>query len=227
MPHRPELPDHFEIPQTVGQWTYDPESNKNGHVWYGPDRETAVGVFCPVNSVYVMVSDERCIGLERGDRIFEKEIADVEDRQAEKMRTVESAAEHAVDWMADNDPQDWSCERVHDCVLDAPAGYEVALYEVATRTSTVYYHRIGTDPECVLGQDTPPENITPETYPYIRVKVYRGSGNAEVALSPWTRAHDDQVAEIREPPEGCGVEVAVSMARQYVRDGHAQGGWRR
>lgn len=41
---KPTLPDGYTLPETVGEWGHAPESNKNGHAWYGPEGECAVAV---------------------------------------------------------------------------------------------------------------------------------------------------------------------------------------
>lgn len=218
MVNKPPLPEDVGLPETIGDWTHDPESNKNGHTWYSQSGDTAVAVLAPVDTVYVAVLDERCIGLERGERIFETCIPEDADRQQVKREFAGEAVNAAIDWMQDNDPQDWACPRVCESVFDTPDGYQLAMYEIGLQSSTIYYYRTGAAERSSLGSREPPEEVSTDTYPYLTIEVYRGSGNATVSLAPWTRAHDHEMEEVVETPEECGLDVALTMARQYLRE---------
>jgi len=218
MVHKPPLAANVVLPKSIGEWTLDPESAKNGHTWYGPNGETSVGVFASAGSVYVKVMDERCHGLERGERTFETEIPDEGDHQAVKKELVADAVTAAINWMESHEPTAWSCDAVNESVFDPPAGYQLAFYDVGLQSSIIYYHRTGREQRTVLGSGRPPEDLTLENCPYLVIETYRGSGNTTVSLSPWKRAHDDEMREVVDTPEECGLDVGLSMARQFIRE---------
>ena len=58
--------------------------------------------------------------------------------------------------------------------------------------------------------------VTTETYPYLVVQKWRGSGNATVALAPWDYAHETEMVDVRNPPDGCGLDIALTIARNYA-----------
>lgn len=50
----------------------------------------------------------------------------------------------------------------------------------------------------------------------------RGTGEDDrvdlLWLAPWDYAHDCEMVDVREPPEECGLEIAVTIARNYAAD---------
>lgn len=222
MGHRLRLPDAFEVPTQVNGWTRDPEPY-NGEAWFGPDREQSVVAFNSLETVYAEVRDERCSGFETGERIFERELEQPETETVPEMRErVRSAnaalVEDLAAWMRANPPGQWSRTRVREAVFEAPVGYELADYYIESRQSRVVYHRVGAEAPSRLAGIGKPETVDPETFPYLVVEVWAGSGNATVALAPWRHAHDHEMQEVVETPDECGLDIALSMARQYARE---------
>lgn len=117
---KPTLPDGYGLPETVGEWTHDPESNKNGHAWYGPDGQCAVAVYNSVGRVYARVSDERVSGFARGRELWECDVDDVP--RADQPPLVADAIEHAVAWMQQHAPP-WRHPAVVEAALTPPPGY--------------------------------------------------------------------------------------------------------
>lgn len=219
MPHRSPLPTGYDVPERVGRWTYDSDSGKNAHAWYGPDRETAVGVFANPATIDAYVFEERCYGLDRKQQVAGCPQPDADDDVAAAVREV---IEDAVAWMQSTTPAEWEHPDVNRHVFDAPAGYELAFYELSSRQHLVYYHYEDAPEYSSLyrenkaaGKETP---VTPETYPYFVIECWRGSGNATLSLAPWKRAHDSERVEVRDLPDECGLDIALKYAREYARE---------
>jgi hypothetical protein len=68
------------------------------------------------------------------------------------------------------------------------------------------------------GERAPESDPTPSTRAYLVVKAWRRSGNSTVALAPWLRASDEKMETVVEPPEECGLPVALKLAREYVAE---------
>lgn len=222
---KPPLPDGYELPASINGWHHDPESNKNGHAWYSADGETAVAVFSGFESVRAVVSDERCDGLGRGQRVYEREYEnDTDGRERERLerQAVVDGIDAAREWMHETEPEEWAHPDVCEAVFDAPIGYELEYYFLEDRESTVYYRREDAEKVSRFAGMHEPETYTRETCPYLYVHQWNGSGNATVALAPWLRAHGPkskhpEIKPVVETPDECGLEVAVTMARQWVR----------
>jgi len=223
---KPPLPDGYELVESINGWHHAPASNKNGHAWYAADGETAVAVYSGFGRVRVSVTDERCDGLERGVRIYEAEYDDdceSRERDRREARAVADGIDVAHAWMRETAPAEWSNPAVCVAVFDAPPGYTLARYYLENREATVYYRREGADCPVRLGRIEEPDDYTPETCPFLYVHEWRGSGNTTVALAPWLRAHGPgsqhpEIREVVETPSECGLEVAVTIAREWVAD---------
>lgn len=214
MPVRPALPDAFDPPDRVNGWVYDDEASWNAHVWTAPDAPQSVGVFDHHDEVVVLAIDDRVQGFKNRVPVATVEATDGGGRS--------DAAAHAigeaVGWMEATPPGTWTHPHVDEAVFDAPPGYKLTHYYLETREAIVYYHRKGAHGgRRLAGIGTPngPE-VTPETYPYLVVKAWLGSGNASVALAPWDYAHDSEMVDVRDPPEECGLEIALTIARDYA-----------
>ncbi|QCW05252.1 hypothetical protein [Natrinema pallidum] len=223
---KPPLPDGDELPREINGWHHRPESNKNGHAWYAADGETAVAVYSGFGRVYVSVTDERCDGLERGVRIYEdgyEDDIDGRERDRHEARAVVDGIDAACEWMGETAPAEWSNPAVCEAVFDAPPGYSLERYYLENREATVYYRRDGTESITRFPGHADPDQYTLETCPYLYVHEWRGSGNATVALAPWLRAHGSsskhpEIREVAETPAECGLEVAVTVAREWARE---------
>lgn len=216
MPARPPLPDSFELPGHVNGWVHNPDSSKNGHVWTGENAERSVGVFSGISDrVRVAVSDDRVTGYSSSVQVVERE-QETDETQADATAW---GVERAVAWMEQHAPDEWDHPHVEEAAFDPPVGYELDTYCLGDRQHVVCYRR--EDVDDVLdyagghGLDTEP---TLDTRAYLFIETWRGSGNSTIALSPWLRAHDHMMDEIIEPPEECGLEVALNHVREYVRE---------
>lgn len=220
MPARPKLPDGYDLPTDVNGWTHDPESGRNAHVWTCDEEDVSLGVFNTLGTAKVKVFDDRVNGFQSGVTLREVEI-DEQYTEAER-ETVADVLEYGLEWMERTEPSEWSHPDVEEAVFDAPAGYRLDRYFLEARDTTIYYRREGADRDVrMAGIGHPTEEgdpITPETYPYLVIHTWNGSGKSRVALAPWLRAHDDEMHEVVEPPEECGLEIALRCARDWVQD---------
>jgi len=216
MPVRPALPDAYDLPNRVNGWLYDDEATWNAHVWTAPDAPQSVAVFDHQNELDVLVIDDRVQGFEKRVTVATVNATENGDRSQDVPRAIEEA----VAWMEATPPGTWTHPDVDEAVFNAPPGYELTHYYLENRKDIIYYHRNGADErQRLAGIGLPdPDEATPETYPYLVVKAWRGSGNATVALAPWDYAHDSEMVAAREPPERCGLEIALRVARDYAAD---------
>jgi len=229
MTAKPPLPDGYELPTAVNGWVHAPASNKNGHIWMAPDDTASVGVYGFGGDLYVKLLDERVTGFGRADRVYdtrydhEKDHIQPADPDALTTDVVE-CVEAAIDWMNRNEPP-WRHPDVEDAVFDPPAGYVLDRYYLEARQHVVYYRRQDADSAVNMAGgrrgDTDP---TIDTRAYLRLTTWRGSGNSTVALAPWLRAHDHECHEVVDCPDECGLAIAVTLAREWVRE---QTGWER
>lgn len=214
MPVRPGLPDAYDLPSVVNGWVYDDEASWNAHVWTAPDAPQSVAVFNHHDEVPVQAIDDRVQGFENRVTVATVEATADGDRSLDIARAIEEA----VEWMEATPPSTWTHPDVDEAVFDAPPGYELTHYYLESREVIVYYHRKGgLEGRRLAGIGASDgSEATPETYPYLVVKVWRGSGNASVALAPWDYAHDSEMVDVRDPPEECGLEIALTIARDYA-----------
>ncbi len=233
---KPDLPSGCSLPELVNDWELDPTSNKNGHVWYSPDKTQSVAIYSHLGKVHSKISDERATGLERGEPITSVEldsgnsettgkeennhVFDVADTS--KARNEEEALsyvlEKSINWMESNAPGSWEHPRINEAAFEAPTGFELARYYLASRETTIYYHRTGEQTGVRMGESEAPDEVTFSNYPYLVVHCWKGNGNATIALAPWLRAHDEEMEEVVDTPEGCGLDIALSKAREFVQE---------
>jgi hypothetical protein len=216
MVNRPPLPDGFDPPTEVNGWDHAPESNKNGHIWAGESAQRSVGVFSGITgSVRVAVFDDRVDGFCNKVQPVERTYEDGET-QAEAMAW---GVERAIAWMDRHAPDRWDHPHVEEAVFDPPVGFVLDRYYLEEREHIVCYRQEGTEKNVNMAGGRPPDTEPSlETRAYLYVEAWRGSGNATVSLAPWLRAHDDEKHEIVEPPEECGLAIALKLAREWVRE---------
>lgn len=222
MTAKPTLPYGYELPPAVNGWTHAPESNKNGHIWTGPEGAAAVGVFGSMGEIRVRVLDERVSGFARSKRIFQSEYdhsVDYFERADADAPTpaVVEGVEAAVDWMKRNGPP-WTHPDVEPAAFEAPPGFVLDRYYIEERQQIVCYRQQDAESAVSLSGRPPDTEPSLETRKYLYVETWRGSGNATVALAPWLRAHDDEKHEVLEPPAECGLDVALLLAREWVAE---------
>lgn len=213
MTRKPRLPDDYDIPEGGGEWSHNPESTKNGHIWESPSGDAVVGVFggSIFDQVRVEVIDERVKGFARSNDIERIEIRDGDEEE----EVVVEGIETAVRWMETTDAREWEHSEVNTAAFDAPVGYELEHYFLEEQQTTIYYRREETPDKTKGFVDDDDPGI--RDYNYLVVQVWRGNGNATVAVAPWTRAHDDEMWRVREPPEECGLDIALKEARDFAR----------
>lgn len=216
MTTRPPLPDGYDLPVKVNGWHHDTESNKNGHVWTRPDGERSVAVFCHLETVRVTASDNRVNGFASNPDQIRRNVRDGESKREATVWGVEKV----VEWMRRHDPDAWNCPGVNEAVFDPPAGYDLEYYFVEEREQIVYYHEQGARERSSLAslREEPIGELDPEAYTYLNVHEWRGSGTATVALAPWVHAHDEEMDDVVDCPDECGLDVALKLAREWVAE---------
>lgn len=222
MTAKPPLPDGYELPHEVNGWVHNPKSNKNSHTWYAPDDSAAVGVFGFGGEITVKVLDERVSGFGRSKRVFETEYEHEKDYYEPADSDAPTPAivkgiEAAVRWMEVSDT-DWKHPAVKEAVFDPPVGFELDRYYLEEREHIVCYRQKGEEKEVSMSGRRLDTEPSLETRKYLYVEAWRGSGNVTVALAPWLRAHDEEKHEVLEPPEECGLDVALKLAREWVQE---------
>lgn len=216
MVSKPPLPEDYDIPSEVNGWVHSPESNKNGHIWTSESAERSVGVFFGVSgSVRVAVFDDRIGGFCNKIQPVERHLDDNEtDAEATAW-----AIERAVAWMEHHDPENWTHPHVEEAVFDPPAGFVLDRYYLEEREHIVCYRQADAETAVSISGDCDLDTeANLETRAYLYVEAWRGSGNATISLAPWLRAHDHEKHEVVEPPEECGLEVALKLAREWVEN---------
>ncbi|EMA56628.1 hypothetical protein [Halococcus thailandensis] len=216
MVNKPPLPEGFGLPAEVNGWVHTPKSNKNGHVWISESAQRSVGVFSGITDrVRVAVFDDRVDGFCSKIQPVERSLEDGET-QAEATAW---GVERAVAWMERQIPERWDHPHVEEAVFDPPVGFVLDRYYLEEREHTVCYRQGDTEKAVSMVGGRPPETEPSlETRAYLYVEVWRGSGNATIALAPWLRAHDHEKHEIANPPEECGLAVALKLAREWVQE---------
>jgi len=213
MPVRPTFPDSVELPSAVNGWRHDPEATRNAHLWRNEDGSAAVGIYPYTESTLVKVDDPRAKGLETNVTILEVSHDGISRKEANRQ-----ALCAAVEWMEETDPMKWQHPDILEAVFTPPAGFSLEAYYLDSRTATIYYKRDSYNPDTADIDYRNPKEWACEEVPYLYVHVWRGSGKATVAAAPWTHAHGPgdkhwEVEPVAEPPEDCGLEVALSVAR--------------
>ena len=216
MANRPSIPDNHELPTKVGPWEYDSEATWNGHVWIAEGSPIEVMVFNHISMTRAIVRDSRIKGFDSEHKIESKELPDsVSSPDPEHAEATWWGIEQAVWWMERHDP-DWQHPGVDETVFDAPPGFELDSYAVGNREIIIRYAQPGDALEMAGRRlDTEPSLSTRK---YLMVKTWKGSGNSTIALSPWERPHDHELDEIVDPPEECGLGVAVKLAREWIAE---------
>lgn len=229
MPSHPPTFEQTEIPEQVGAWSYAPDAGKNAHVWQDDNQETAVALFSYRESgggrVVVRVYDERvsgCANKQTVATIDFTEPADALPPTDSECQAVADGIEAAIAWMETTAPSEWSHPDVPESIFNAPVGYEFDTAYIEDRTRVVYYQRTDYDPQVADIQRRNPQDFAHEQRPYIYVHEWVGSGNTTVALAPWRRAHGPgsrypEIAELEEPPKESGLEVGLTLARNWAR----------
>jgi len=214
MVSKPPLPDDYELPREVNGWEHDPESNRNGHVWTGTDDPRSVAVFLNSDSsVRVAVFDDRVNGFANS-----VQIVDGSGGNRSKPETTVWGVKQAIEWMERHDPARWDHPAVVEGVFDPPAGFVLDRYYLEEREHVVCYRQEGTEKDVNLSGRPPDTEPSLETRKYLYVEAWRGSGNATIALAPWLRASDSEKHEVVDAPAECGLEVALKLAREWVRE---------
>jgi hypothetical protein len=216
MVNKPPLPEGFDLPEEVNGWIHTPKSNKNGHIWIGESAQRSVGVFSGITDrVRVAVFDDRVDGFCSKIQPVERSLEDGETQ-------AEAAAwgvERAVAWMERQTPERWDHPHVEEAVFDPPVGFVLDRYYLEEREQIVCYRQKDSEKAVSMAGGRPPETEPSlETRAYLLVEAWRGSGNATITLAPWLRAHDREKHEIVEPPEECGLTVALKLAREWVQE---------
>ena len=220
-PVRPSIPADRELPQEIGAWSYDSEATWNGLTWSSEGDDREVIVFNHVNRIRVVVNDASVRGFESKETIIERKFEDFDApvNSVDDPKVTWWGVEKAVDWMKRHAPEEWSHPLVDEAVYDAPPGFELEVYNVGNRNVEVYY-RQKTDEDALemIGGRRRDSEPSLDTRKYLYIQTWHGSGNSTIALAPWTRAHDHEMHEIVEPPEECGLAVAVKLAREWVAE---------
>lgn len=218
MASKPRLPDGYELPGEVNGWRHDPESNRNGHVWTSDEHEVSVAVFNSLSRIRVAVFDDRVDGFANKVEPYREAIPEAVGHDGEP-DLVADGVEAAVDWMQDHAPAEWEHPAVNDAVFDPPAGYVLDRYYLEEREHIVYYRQEDSESAVKMaGGRVSDSEPSLETRKYLYISTWRGSGNSTIALAPWLRPHDHEMHEVVEPPEECGLDVAVLLAREWVAE---------
>jgi len=217
MPAKPRLPDDFDLPTAVNGWIHDPDDRTNGHCWQYEqgERPLAIRVYETLGACYAAVTDERTSGMESKKRIIDLDHADREDLSHEE--AIETGINATIEWMNNYGEGEWSHPRIHEAAFQPPVGYELASYRINSRTTTVLYHQTNAREIDRLAGGNFPDEMSANSCPYLKVETWAGSRNSTVALAPWKCAHDNEQQEIADPPEECGIEVALTTAREFAR----------
>lgn len=225
MGREPKLPDDFEIPSTINGWEYDPEGSHNGVTFVSADGTYSAVACNTMDSLYATVYDERCDAREKVVKPRDIEIPDGADYELTDQIVREenaSIVEDTIAWMESTAPDEYDNARVNERVFDPPVGYELECYYLEGRKTEIYYKRVGAETDSRRGLLSP-EEYDLDNCPYLYIHLWNGSGNATIALAPWTRAHGPgskyhEFRPVVEPPEECGLDVALSMAREWVEE---------
>lgn len=220
MNSEPPLPDNYEPPSTVNGWELKRRHNSHSHIWVGPEETASIAVSAMGGVVSAKVLDDRVTGLGRRKSLFEREyeytkphISPVdEDAPGED---VVDAIEAARRWMTINGPP-WRHPEVIPEAFQPPVGFHLDRYYLKERTQRIFYLQDGEKSRSNLFASEPITEPSLETRRYLIVECFRGSGDASVKLAPWLQAGDDVAHPVIECPDGCGLSVALKLAREWV-----------
>lgn len=206
-----------EFSKAVNGWLWNPDSNRNGLIWYGKEAARSVGIFTTFGEhIRVHVFDDRVSGFDNKITPFRRKVR--EDEELED--ALRWAVKKAQSWMGTHSPTEWKHPDIIEAALTPPPGYVLDRYYLENREHIVYYR----DPDAKRGtsinlrKPDPDLEATLDTYPYLNIRSWKGSGNATIALAPWLRAHEHELHEIIDPPEECGLEIAHKLLREYVEE---------
>jgi hypothetical protein len=208
---RPPLPDEKHLPRSLNGWVYKPDADTHGHYWLSEDGTASVCVNRCLDQVSAKVSDERFNGFETSETIEATRIEEEIQYTDREQQVIATIVDEAIEWMAANSPSSWSLPAANEAVFSPPQGYSLAVCYLENQDITLYYERDDVD-----GLPDRRDPDLPEEHRYLVVRVLRGSGNATIAVSPWKRAHDHEMMEVVDPPEECGLDVALKLARDYA-----------
>jgi hypothetical protein len=207
----PKLPVGFKLPLCINGWSYVPDSGLNAHVWKSTDETSAVGVFYTLGTVRVKAIDERLSGFENS-QIIATAVVDEDDQYTEREKSaIAEGVTTSIEWMRDTDPSSWSLPEGNEAIFHAPRGYSYHVCYLESQKTTIYYER--DDVDGIPDRGSP---SLPEEHRYLVIEVYRGSGNASVRVAPWEGAHEHNQHEVMDCPDGCGLDIALKLARQYA-----------
>ena len=178
------------------------------------------------SQVDVRVFDDRVRGFDRSQTVATVNHGApdaVEGHLQARRDAVAEGVTEAVEWMEATAPSGWSHPAVCEAVFDPPPGHVLEEYYLEQRTVTVYYRQKDAESNHRLAGIDEPDEYTLETCPYLYVHVWRGSGAATVALAPWRGAHGpgsrhEEIKPVADPPEECGLEIALTVAREWARE---------
>ena len=217
MPAKPPLPDDREPPAEVNGWTHDPDDTTNGHCWRRDDdgRPLAVRLFGGVGTGYATVTDDRVAGVGGREKIAEYRFESDDDHRDRRKEAVGMAFDDAIAWMEDHGSE-WSHPRINEAGFQPPAGYELTRYSIGSRETIILYHQVDApDVDRLCGIRFP--ELTVDSCPYLEVRTWIGSGNSDVRVAPWQHAHGSEKKVIAETPDECGLEIALTTAREFAR----------
>jgi hypothetical protein len=215
----PTLPTGFELRDEVNGWEHNPEATYNAYVWESSNGESSVAVFESIADYYfVKVIDERITGPGKYKIIHETPEADNRRNPDESARTppeIENAVEAAVTWMQNNDPP-FRHPDVVEAAFEPPAGFSVESYNLGHREHEIFYAQDTDQTANDMAGRPVDTDASLSTRKFLAVDVYRGSGDATVSLSLYTRGHDHEKTAVIDDLDRAGVETAVERAREWV-----------
>lgn len=220
----PTADDLDAIPTPANGWHYDPDAPSNGLVWRAADAHGTVVVMDRLSDeIDISVTDDRVSGIEASIPLSSVSY-DVDDAnpvevcRATAADALRDAVEEAREWMSTTPANDWRHPDISHAAFQAPPGYEFLKYYRQSRETVVHYQLKGSrDKRRVAGVGSP-DDVTPQSHPYLVIHTWRGSGNSTVDISPYEFGHDHERTTVVKPPEECGFEVALSLAREWARE---------
>lgn len=222
MTGEPPLPNGYELPVEVNGWVHAPDSNLNAYVWNSADDTAQLRVSGFGGRIMVRIYDARVEGFARSRQLYTvgydntDEYFDPPEPTPQASPAVVNAIEIAARWMGQH--PNWNHPDIPTEAFDPPAGFSLAQYHLEEREHIIYYEQ---DTQrsalemCGQGAGTAPSLTTRK---YICIESWRGSGNTTISLAPWVNAHDHEKHEIVDPPEGCGLDIALKLTRDWIQD---------
>lgn len=226
MGRNPRIPHDYELVEQTNGWQYEHNSSYNARTWYSEDQRYAVRVSEVFGDVRVDVVDRRAGAAQE---IYRKEIEGLDRKgfrselEQIKAEAVAEGIDVAVEWMRSYAPSEYAHPEVSESIFDPPAGFLVDHCDHSSRTITIWYRQEDMEPTQRLAGIGMPDEHTLETCPYLYIRIWRGSGNADICLAPWFGAHDrtdkyNEMESVVDAPDECGLERALTLARGWVRE---------